>query len=145
MEDTQLLVKLLSKTAQRPKAGSEGAAGMDLYADAELTIEPNGKALVPLNIAVKVPWGYYGRIAPRSSLAYKHHIDVGAGVVDCDYMGPVGVVLFNLSPDTAFKVNVGDRVAQLILERISVPTVTVVDEFQYTTKRGEGGFGSTGK
>ena len=81
MKDTQLLVKLLSESAQPPKAGSDGAAGMDLYADAELTIEPNGKALVPLNIAIKVPWGYYGRIAPRSSLALKHHIDVGAGVV----------------------------------------------------------------
>jgi dUTP diphosphatase len=145
MEETQLLVKLLSDSAQCPKAGSEGAAGMDLYADKELTIDPNGKALVPLNISIKVPWGYYGRIAPRSSLAYKHHIDVGAGVVDSDYMGPVGVVLFNLSPDTPFKVNVGDRVAQLILERISVPTITVVSEFQYSTKRGEGGFGSTGK
>jgi dUTP pyrophosphatase len=81
MEDTQLRVKLLSDTAQCPKSGSEAAAGMDLYADAELTIEPHGKALVPLNIAIKVPWGYYGRIAPRSSLALKHHIDVGAGVV----------------------------------------------------------------
>jgi dUTP pyrophosphatase len=60
-------------------------------------------------------------------------------------MGPVGVVLFNLSPDTPFKVNVGDRIAQLILEKISVPVITVVSEFQYTTKRGTGGFGSTGK
>lgn len=60
-------------------------------------------------------------------------------------MGPVGVVLFNLSPDKPFKVNVGDRIAQLILERISVPEITVVSEFEHTTKRGTGGFGSTGK
>jgi dUTP pyrophosphatase len=148
METTQLNVKLLSKTAQLPKCGSEGAAGLDLYADlgdpsAQMTMYPHGKVLIPLNIAIEVPFGYYGRIAPRSSLAMKH-IDVGAGVVDSDYRGPVGVVLFNLSHVLPFTISHGDRVAQLILEKISLPKVCEVLELE-DTQRGAGGFGSTGK
>eukprot|EP00250_Pteridium_aquilinum_P011891 c20371_g1_i2 orf=280-663(-) len=80
--------------------------------------------------------------APRSGLAWKHSIDVGAGVIDADYRGPVGVVLFNLS-DQDFAIKSGDRVAQLILERIVTPEVLEVDDLE-ETGRGEGGFGSTG-
>lgn len=80
--------------------------------------------------------------APRSGLAAKHSIDVGAGVVDHDYRGNVGVILFNFS-DKDFQVSVGDRIAQLILERIMTPPVVEVDELDATT-RGAGGFGSTG-
>jgi len=89
-----------------------------------------------------VPEGTYGRVAPRSGLAWKHHIDVGAGVIDADYRGNVGVVLFNHS-EKDFPVQVGDRVAQLILERIIVPDVVEVQELPDTI-RGAGGFGSTG-
>lgn len=80
--------------------------------------------------------------APRSGLAWKHSIDVGAGVVDADYRGPVGVVLFNHS-DADFAVMPGDRVAQLVLERIATPDVAEVDDLDATV-RGGGGFGSTG-
>ena len=80
--------------------------------------------------------------APRSGLAWKHSIDVGAGVIDADYRGPVGVILFNHS-DVDFEVKVGDRVAQLIIEKIVTPSVTEVDDLDETV-RGEGGFGSTG-
>jgi hypothetical protein len=83
--------------------------------------------------------------APRSGLAWKKHIDVGAGVVDYDYRGPVGVVLFNHGTED-FGVSRGDRVAQLILERISMAAVVEVEEGGELpeTKRGQGGFGSTG-
>ena len=80
--------------------------------------------------------------APRSGLAWKHSIDVGAGVIDADYRGPVGVILFNHS-DQDFAVKAGDRVAQLILERIVTPDVMEVEDLESTT-RGSGGFGSTG-
>lgn len=142
----QLRVKRLSETAQLPKTCSSGAAGFDLFADNEnvVTIPPHGKALIPTNISIAVPIGYYGRIAPRSSLAWKHHIDVGAGVIDSDYRGPVGIVLFNLSNDTSFDVQHGDRVAQLILERIVLPEIVDVQDLD-NTARGAGGFGSTGK
>lgn len=81
-------------------------------------------------------------VAPRSGLAWKHSIDVGAGVVDADYRGPVGVILFNHS-DVDFEVKVGDRIAQLIVEKIVTPQVVEVDDLDATV-RGAGGFGSTG-
>ena len=74
------------------------------------------------DIQIAVPEGTYGRVAPRSGLAHKHFIDVGAGVIDRDYRGNVGVILFNFGT-SAFKVNKGDRIAQLICEKISYPTI----------------------
>jgi len=89
-----------------------------------------------------VPDGTYGRIAPRSGLAVKKGIDVGAGVIDRDYTGQVGVVLFNNS-DEDFEIKVGDRIAQLVIEKIATPEVQIVDDLEDTV-RGVGGFGSTG-
>lgn len=83
-----------------------------------------------------------GSVAPRSGLAWKHSIDVGAGVIDADYRGPVGVILFNHS-DVDFEVKAGDRIAQLIIEKIMTPDVMEVEDLD-STVRGEGGFGSTG-
>jgi hypothetical protein len=81
--------------------------------------------LVDTDISIAVPAGTYGRVAPRSGLASKHSIDVGAGVIDADYRGPVKVLLFNFS-EVEFKVEVGERVAQLIVERVS-PLVLSLD------------------
>lgn len=98
--------------------------------------------MVPTGLALACPPGTYARVAPRSGLAVKHFIDTGAGVVDEDYRGEVGVVLFNHA-DTDFQVKAGDRVAQLILERIATPPVAEVDDLD-ATDRGAGGYGSTG-
>ncbi len=105
-------------------------------------MDARGKAIVPTDLKVAVPPGTYGRVAPRSGLAAKNFIDVGAGVVDEDYRGPLGVVLFNHG-DTPFEVKEGDRVAQFICEKIVYPGVVEVDTLD-DTDRGEGGFGSTG-
>ncbi|KAM0692560.1 hypothetical protein Q7P36_007114 [Cladosporium allicinum] len=137
-----LQIKLLSPTARAPTRGSAYAAGYDLYASKATTIPARGKVLVDTDISIAVPAGTYGRVAPRSGLASKHSIDVGAGVIDADYRGPVKVLLFNLG-DSDFKVEVGERVAQLIVERIYTPEVVVVEELEETV-RGVGGFGSTG-
>ena len=94
------------------------------------------------DLSIACPPNTYARIAPRSGLAVKKFIDVGAGVVDADYRGPVGVVLFNFGEDD-FHVKVGDRVAQLILERISMAETKEVSDLD-ETQRGEVGFGSTG-
>lgn len=140
----RLSVKRLSANAKLPTKGSELAAGHDLYAANNATVPARGKAIISTDIAVTVPYGTYGRIAPRSGLAWKNSIDVGAGVVDYDYSGAVGVILFNHS-DTDFDVKQGDRVAQLILECI-VPNAEVVEvERLPITKRGSDGFGSSGK
>lgn len=116
--------------------------GFDLSSAYDAIIPARGKALVKTDIAIAIPEFTYARVAPRSGLAHKHSIDVGAGVIDYDYRGNVGVILFNLS-DVDFEVKRGDRIAQLILERISMADVVEVEELNETA-RGAGGFGSTG-
>lgn len=89
-----------------------------------------------------MPPGTYGRIAPRSGLASKHFLDTGAGVIDADYRGEVKVLMFNFS-EVDYDVKQGERVAQLVLERIVTPEVLVVEKLEESV-RGAGGFGSTG-
>ncbi|KAG2416910.1 deoxyuridine 5'-triphosphate nucleotidohydrolase [Aspergillus terreus] len=137
-----LQVKKLTESGRAPTRGSAFAAGYDMYSAKDTVIPAKGKALVDTGIAIAVPEGTYGRIAPRSGLASKHFIDTGAGVIDADYRGEVKVLLFNFS-DVDFTVKEGDRVAQLVLERIYTPEVVVVEELEESV-RGAGGFGSTG-
>ncbi|GMI82515.1 hypothetical protein HRI_001920800 [Hibiscus trionum] len=137
-----LKVKKLSEKAVLPSRGSALAAGYDLSSATDTTVPARGKALIPTDLSISVPEGTYGRVAPRSGLAWKHSIDVGAGVIDADYRGPLGVILFNYS-DVEFEVKVGDRIAQLIIEKIMRPDVLEVEDLDATT-RGAGGFGSTG-
>ncbi|XP_029623847.1 deoxyuridine 5'-triphosphate nucleotidohydrolase, mitochondrial isoform X3 [Salmo trutta] len=132
----------LSENATAPTRGSAKAAGYDLFSAYDYSIGPMDKAIVKTDIQIAVPSGCYGRVAPRSGLAAKHFIDVGAGVVDEDYRGNVGVVLFNFSKET-FEVKKGDRVAQLVCERICYPDLQELKTLD-ETERGAGGFGSTG-
>merc|ERR1712241_29941 len=132
----------LSENAYAPTKGSARAAGYDLRSAYDCTIPANGKAIVKTDIQIRVPEGTYGRIAPRSGLAAKHHIDVGAGVVDEDYTGNVGVVLFNHAAEE-FSVAKGDRIAQLVCEKIEYPVLEECESLE-DTARGSGGFGSTG-
>ena len=137
-----LRVKLLSPKATLPVKGTTLAAGYDLSSAQQLTIPINGRALVQTDISLSVPKGTYGRIAPRSGLAVKHGITTGAGVIDADYTGPIGIVLFNHG-DQDFQIKEGDRIAQLILEQIADRPVIQVQELTQTTQ-GDKGFGSTG-
>lgn len=147
MDSQKLKVMKLSHDATIPTRGSPYAAGYDLYSSMDCVIPPHGKALIKTDISIAVPFGHYGRVAPRSGLAHKNFIDVGAGVIDEDYRGNVGVILFNHSPENEFNVSKGDRIAQLILEKISTPEIVEVDKMSDlgSTERGSGGFGSTGK
>ena len=163
-ESNVLKIKKMSPNATLPTKGSQYAAGYDLYSaidmavparkiDTAYSIRPDGlnyfklssgQALVPTDLAITVPYGTYGRIAPRSGLSVKNGIDVGAGVIDRDYTGNCGVVLFNHS-SVDFIIKKGDRIAQLILEKIVPnPIIEEVDDLE-STLRGDGGFGSTGK
>ena len=103
MSFKQLRFKKLSNDAYAPTKGSKYAAGYDLYAAHDGVVRARGKELIKTDIAVAIPSGCYGRVAPRSGLAWKHSIDVGAGVIDQDYRGNVGVILFNLG-DNDFQV-----------------------------------------
>ena len=123
------------------KGSTDGAAGYNLCASQIRTIIAKGKVLVQTGLAISFPEGLYTRIAPRLGLALKRFIDVGAVVVDADYKGEVGVVLFNYG-DQDFEVKMGDRITQLILEKIDTPKVEDVQGLEETI-RGSGGFGRT--
>ncbi|KAH3687869.1 hypothetical protein WICPIJ_001162 [Wickerhamomyces pijperi] len=137
-----------SPLATTPTKGSPLSAGYDLYASAEALIPAKGQGLVSTDLTIICPIGTYGRVAPRSGLAVKNGISTGAGVVDADYRGEVKVVLFNHS-DKDFSVVKGDRIAQLVLEKIVNAEVVELSEEELNkegeTERGSGGFGSTGK
>ena len=139
---TPLKTKKLGPEAKLPYKGSSLAAGYDLCSAEDCRVPAGGRHLVSTGLAVACPPGHYARIAPRSGLAVKSGIDVGAGVVDADYRGEVKVLLFNFS-DEDFQVNKGDRIAQLIIQKIATVDILEVEDLE-ETKRGEGGFGSTG-
>jgi dUTP pyrophosphatase len=137
-----LRVKKLSEDAIIPTRGSGGAVGYDLYSMDDVIIKPLQRALVCTGIAIVLPSGVYGRVAPRSGLTVKHGIQVGAGVIDPDYTGEIKVVLFNQG-DKTFEVKKGDRIAQLVLEKCETPQIEEIGKIEETV-RGSGGFGSTG-
>jgi dUTP pyrophosphatase len=136
-------IKKLSDQAKIPTQGSKYAAGYDLYAAEEVLVNTMGRKLVKTNISISIPEGYYGRIAPRSGLAYKNGIDVLAGVIDSDYRGDIGVILFNSDHNLDFQVNVGDRIAQIIIEKCHSVNWDTVENLEASV-RSEKGFGSSG-
>jgi dUTP pyrophosphatase len=131
--------------AQIPSKGSDGSAGYDIRAYHDVVIEPGEWKLIKTGVAVQVPIDCYVRVAPRSGLALKFGIQVGAGVIDSDYRDGIGVILFNHSQNNNFEVKKGDRIAQLIFEKIHLCDPEIVDYSILTnTERGTDGFGSTG-
>ena len=138
----RLKVKKLDPKAILPAKGSASAAGYDICALENSVVPAKGKACIPTGLALVVPEGNYARLAPRSGLASKNFIDVGAGVVDSDYRGEVKVLLFNFGSED-FPVSAGDRIAQCIIEKYTPTVMEEIDELP-STQRGAGGFGSTG-
>jgi dUTP pyrophosphatase len=139
-----LKVQKLVPHATIPLRATPGSAGYDLYSAEGYVILPQHRVVVSTGIQVALPEGTYGRVAPRSGLAVKHGLDVGAGVVDPDYTGELKVVLFNHDPKQTFIIRPGYRIAQLILESYVVADVEMVGSLDASTDRGSGGFGSTG-
>ena len=136
-------IKKLHIHAKVPTRANPNDAGADLYSIESVVIPPLSRGVVKTGLALEIPVSYYGRVAPRSGLAAKHGIDVLAGVIDSSYRGEIGVVLLNTDSSNSFTVNVGDRIAQLIIESHYNPVfVEVLDLLE--TNRGEGGFGSSG-
>ncbi|MDX6269183.1 MAG: dUTP pyrophosphatase [Acidobacteriota bacterium] len=134
----------LHPAATLPTRGSEHAAGLDLYALEDVTLEAcGGRAAVRTGLSVAIPQGFYGRVAPRSGLAVKHGLDVLAGVIDSDYRGELLCALVNHGRES-LTLEAGQRVAQLIIEAIITPAPAWADSLDETA-RGAGGFGSTGR
>ena len=138
-----LRLEVTDPNARFPEFGSDGAAGMDLFSSAAVSIKPTERALVPTGIAMAIPVDHVGLIWPRSGMAVKHGIDVMAGVIDSDYRGNISVVIINHGSDD-FHVEVGDRIAQLLVQPVVRAPVTLVSNLG-NTSRGNAGFGSTGK
>ena len=135
-------VKRLCNNARLPVRGTTGAVGYDLAVAQTAVVLAHGKVLVKIGLSISMPTGCYGRIAPRSGLALKKFIHVGAGVVDEDYRRELGVVLFNFG-DEDFKINMGDKISQLIFENKKTPAIIEADSLE-ETGRGNKGFGSIG-
>lgn len=136
-------IKKLHQDAKIPVRANETDAGADLCSVESVVIAPLSRTLIKTGISLEIPKNYYGRIAPRSGLAFKNGIDVLAGVIDSSYRGEVGVILFNTDKENSFTINQGDRIAQLIIEAHYNMSFSENDTLT-DTDRGAGGFGSTG-
>lgn len=140
-------IKLINKSGHpNPAYETERSAGMDLRAviDAPITLAPLQRAIVKTGLFIELPLGYEAQVRPRSGLAAKNGLTVlnAPGTIDADYRGEIGVILVNLS-DSAFTVQHGDRIAQLVIAKHERAEWTLTDELSQTD-RGSGGFGSTG-
>lgn len=144
MTNSTLRIKQLTPNAVAPSYAHEDDAGMDLRASEEAVIPARSRALVGTGIAMALPERHVGLVHPRSGLAAKHGITVlnAPGTIDAGYRGEVKVILLNTS-DEAFNVATGDRIAQLVIQKVEHPIIEVTDTLDDTT-RGSGGFGSTG-
>ena len=120
-----------------------GAAGHDLVSEQEVVLEAGSSAIISTGVQVALPMGYYGRVAGRSSLAFKHGITAFEGTIDSDYRGEIKVKLFNHSKEN-YTIKKGHRIAQLIIQSYMAPLWNVVEQLA-PTKRNDGGFGSSGR
>ena len=128
-----------------PVSAHEDDAGIDLYARIDTDLNPDQWAMIPTGIAVAIPAGHAGLVAPRSGLAAKHAISVvnGPGVVDAGYRGEINVILINHGNEKV-TLRRGDRIAQLVVVPVAAVELTEVEQLP-DSERGAGGFGSTGK
>ena len=137
-----LRFKKLDQRAVLPQRGSALAAGLDIFSIEDVEIPPRQRAAARTGLAVAIPAGFYGRIAPRSGLAAKKGLDVLSGVIDSDYRGEVLCLLYNTS-DEIINLPAGSKICQLIIEQIITPDAVWATELD-DTARGASGFGSTG-
>jgi dUTP pyrophosphatase len=144
-EDVPLRVQRLREDAVLPAYAHPGDAGLDLASVEEVTLRPGERAAVPTGLAMAIPGGWVGLVHPRSGLARRHGITVAnaPGTIDAGYRGEVLVLLCNLGQESVTLAK-GERVAQLLLQRVGSAVVDEVDDLD-ATARGDGGFGSTGR
>jgi dUTP pyrophosphatase len=144
-QSVQVKFKKLTETATVPEYKTAEAAGMDLSSDQEQVIKPGSFSLVKTGISIELPVGFEAQVRPRSGLAYKYGVTVlnTPGTIDSDYRGDVGVILINHGSQD-FEIKKGDRIAQLVIARVSRVEMVEVEKLD-ESNRGTGGFGSTGK
>jgi len=141
----RLEIKRLDDGLPMPAYAHEGDAGLDLYAAEDVTLQPGARALVATGIAAAIPEGYAGFVQPRSGLAVRHGLSLvnTPGLIDSHYRGEIKAIAINLDPTTPIHIRRGDKIAQLVIQRVERCELVEVSELDETV-RGEGGFGSTG-
>ena len=145
MDNVHVSIKIRSRDAQIPHMAYNGDAGVDLRSVERIVLEPQERAMVATGLAIALPEGYAGFVLPRSGLAAKHGISIvnAPGLIDSNYRGELKVILLNTDPDKSFTIEIGDRIAQLIV--MPVPTINFEQVEELTeSQRGESGFGSSG-
>ena len=147
---TSLAVVRLDRDLPMPIRAHDGDAGVDLYSALDVELAPGHRALVPTGIAVAIPHGMVGLVHPRSGLAARMGLSIvnSPGTIDAGYRGEIKVSLINLDPEAPIVVNRGDRIAQLLVQRVELPELIEVTSFDEAgladTSRGDGGHGSSG-
>jgi dUTP pyrophosphatase len=143
---SELRFKRLRDEAQLPSSQHPGDAGLDLRAAIDAIVEPGERVMIPTGVAVAIPEGHAGLVLPRSGLASRHGLTMAnsPGLIDAGYRGEVICAAVNLDRETPVKVRIGDRIAQLVV--VALPDIEPVwaDELP-ETRRGDAGFGSTGR
>jgi dUTP pyrophosphatase len=141
----RLKLKRLDLHLPLPHYAHEGDAGLDLYAASTVDIPPGHRVLIPTGVAVGIPEGHAGFVQPRSGLALRSGLSIvnTPGLIDSHYRGEIKIVAINLDPSTTISVAHGDKIAQLVIQRVERMQIDEVDELDETV-RGESGFGSTG-
>jgi dUTP pyrophosphatase len=145
MSDLQVLIKRLDPGVPLPKYSKGGDAGADIVTRVDLTLEPGERALAPTGIAIALPNGYAAFAHPRSGLAIKHGISMvnTPGTIDAGFRGELQVILINLDPRESISFKRGDRIAQLVFQKVEHADFVEVEELP-GSGRSDGGFGSTG-
>lgn len=138
----KVFVKKIDDDVQLPNYAHQDDAAMDLRSNEEVELAPMEKKIIKTGIMMAIPEGHVGLIWDRSGLAAKYSITTMAGVIDAGYRGEIGVVLINLGKES-FKIEKGERIAQMLIQPIVTAHIVEVENLDETT-RGEGGFGSTG-
>ncbi|AKK27276.1 dUTP diphosphatase [Mycobacterium sp. EPa45] len=147
---TRLAVVRLDRDLPMPSRAHDGDAGVDLFSAQDVDLAPGQRALVGTGIAVAIPHGMVGLVHPRSGLAARVGLSIvnSPGTIDAGYRGEVKVSLINLDPATPITIRRGDRIAQLLVQRVELPELVEVASFDEAgladTTRGEGGYGSSG-
>ena len=137
MELMELPFVKMSANVVTPTRATERSVGLDFYSPEDYIIPPHSQFLIPTQIKLQIPLGYYGRLASKSSLAVLHQLHVGAGVIDPDYTGEIMVLMINAAP-RVYSIKKGDPIAQLILEKVSIPILREIEELPPTIRGAQG-------
>jgi|APSaa5957512535_1039671.scaffolds.fasta_scaffold29933_1 dUTP pyrophosphatase len=138
-----VLIKKLNENAKLPVYAHQGDAGMDFFSSESLTIKSKQRALVSTGISMAIPNGFVGLIWDKSGLAAKQGLTALGGVIDSGYRGEIKIIIYNTN-DQDYQIEAGQKIAQMLIQKIESPQLVQTTDFDQDTSRGEGGFGSTG-